>query len=68
MRHDFLYDINRPIKLNHNLANQNWNKMTGGGRRPAAGGGGEFKNRRRPASQGMMLGFIYLFGWHSDVI
>jgi hypothetical protein len=40
MRHDFLYDINRPIKLNHNLANQNWNKMTGGGRRI---------NSRRPA-------------------
>jgi hypothetical protein len=35
MSHDFLYDIDRPIMLNHNLANQNWNKMTGGG------GGGE---------------------------
>jgi hypothetical protein len=33
--HDFLYDIDRPMTLNHNLANQNWNEMTGGG------GGGE---------------------------
>jgi hypothetical protein len=31
-------DINCPIKSNHNLANQNWNKMVGR-RRPAAGGG-----------------------------
>jgi hypothetical protein len=28
-------DINCPIKSNHNLANQNWNKMVGQ-RRPAA--------------------------------
>jgi hypothetical protein len=49
LRHDFLYDINRPIKLNHNLANQNWNKMTGG-------------RRRRPASQGMHAGIIIGYG------
>jgi hypothetical protein len=32
-----LYDINWPIKSNHNLTNQNSNKMVG---RPAAAAGG----------------------------
>jgi hypothetical protein len=30
MRHDFLNDGDGPIKLNHNLANQNRNKMMAG--------------------------------------
>jgi hypothetical protein len=51
-------DITRLIKSNHNLTNQNWNKMVGR-RRPAAAAGGRRRiNSRRPASPRGHAGII----------
>jgi hypothetical protein len=57
-----LYDINCPMKANHNLANQSWNKMVGRRqRRPAAAAGGRRINSRRPASPRASWDIMYKY-------